>query len=635
MRHTTRTNIIITIIILLLTVGTNTTTACKDIVAVHNATQGDYNYLLKVRDPSRPGLQILTIIPNGTTYKYPHPRTGQPLTFTVKHSYIAVTSQNDTLPNIIKAGMVLSSTGIAYGDADTNSNWINRRRYAWDDFDWLRYAYEQADTEDEAVTLLTKDCVDELHATGVSENLFVVGPQKAYIIEADAYRYNIKEINDLFAISNYPKALWQSQLWKKRPIAKSFDTVKTQLVRPKQTIRLQSLFAIRITDINQNSITAKQTPPIKIQHQQLKFVGKKITIPLGERKTVGDYSITLHDIQNRQALITVEYVHHAWEQTILSHLHPYHGSITLQHLINISRLHRDELNHLRGMCEPTYPYEAVIIYKIPTNPANHSLTSCWFAANHACSSIYVPIHIDATHIYTPYTTGTAAQLNLNLVETWGHKTLIPLCYACEHVLIHENTLHEHLLTTNNITTTPAHYFTTLDTQLQKQAFTTQQLWYTLGIETNPSIKNTLQPLLPTLWNNSYIHTLPAMLTTLQKLTTIPDTKTYQNLLTTIINSIIITRWNLTQHFYPTNITNNYPKLPLLNQQITSLPTQTTTITQFLNWTEHLLIQHTPPISKINEKEPDPYQLTTLNLLLLIILLMTILFLIIKHQNILK
>ena len=36
---------------------------CKDILACGDSTGGDYNLLLKVRDPSRPGLQVLCIVP--------------------------------------------------------------------------------------------------------------------------------------------------------------------------------------------------------------------------------------------------------------------------------------------------------------------------------------------------------------------------------------------------------------------------------------------------------------------------------------------------------------------------------------------------------------------------------------------
>ena len=46
------------------------TKACKDIIVCGDATDGDYNLLLKVRDPSRPGLQVLCIVPEGYEYDY-------------------------------------------------------------------------------------------------------------------------------------------------------------------------------------------------------------------------------------------------------------------------------------------------------------------------------------------------------------------------------------------------------------------------------------------------------------------------------------------------------------------------------------------------------------------------------------
>ena len=57
--------------------------ACKDIIAVDNATDGDYNLLLKVRDPSRLGPQVLCIVPEGYEYTYHHPWTGKSMEFTV------------------------------------------------------------------------------------------------------------------------------------------------------------------------------------------------------------------------------------------------------------------------------------------------------------------------------------------------------------------------------------------------------------------------------------------------------------------------------------------------------------------------------------------------------------------------
>ena len=192
--------------------------ACKDIMAVGDATEGEYNLLLKVRDPSRPGLQVLCLVPQGHQYTYQYPWTGKPLECTVDHTYIGVATKGDTLPDIVKAGMVLSDAGIAFGDADTNSNWINPTRHAWDDFDWIRYACEQADDEEKAVELLTQDVVDSLHATGVSENLFVVGPDNGYVIEADAVHYTIEEIDGIAVMSNYPKELWSHNGTKSDPL---------------------------------------------------------------------------------------------------------------------------------------------------------------------------------------------------------------------------------------------------------------------------------------------------------------------------------------------------------------------------------------------------------------------------------
>ena len=157
-------------------------TACKDIIACGDATDGDYNILLKVRDPSRPGLQVLCIVPEGYEYEYHDPWTGKTMSFTTEHKYIGVATQDDVIPNIVKAGMSLSDSGIAYGDADTGSRWINPRKYSWDDFDWIRYACEKADDERQAASLLTEGVVDDLHATGVSENLFIVGPETGFVI---------------------------------------------------------------------------------------------------------------------------------------------------------------------------------------------------------------------------------------------------------------------------------------------------------------------------------------------------------------------------------------------------------------------------------------------------------------------
>ena len=127
MKHSKQILIFLTIILLIqnsvLILHVN---SCKDIVAVNEATDGDYNLLLKVRDPSRPGPQVLCIVPKGYTYTYHHPWTGKPIDYTTQQKYIGVATKDDIIPNIVKAGMALSEAGIAYGDADTNSNWKNQ-----------------------------------------------------------------------------------------------------------------------------------------------------------------------------------------------------------------------------------------------------------------------------------------------------------------------------------------------------------------------------------------------------------------------------------------------------------------------------------------------------------------------------
>jgi len=179
--------------------------SCKDIVVTPPATAGSYSLLLKVRDPSRAGLQVLCRVPEGTQYTYHYPWTGKSWDFIVTHTFFGVATQGDTLPNIVKAGMVLTDAGLAFGDADTLSQWVNPTNNAWDDFDWIRFACQTADNEDEAINLLTTEAIDSLHATGVSENLFLVGPQRAVVIEADAIHHSIKDIPDVLVMSNYPK----------------------------------------------------------------------------------------------------------------------------------------------------------------------------------------------------------------------------------------------------------------------------------------------------------------------------------------------------------------------------------------------------------------------------------------------
>lgn len=497
------------------------TQGCKDIIAVDNATEGDYNLLLKVRDPSRPGPQVLCIVPLGYEYTYNHPWTGKPLKFITKHKFIGVTTNKDSLPNIVKAGMVLTDSGLAFGDADTGSNWKNPTRNAWDDFDWMRYACEKADDEDQAVRLLTKDCVDKLHATGVSENLFVVGPKKGFVIEADAFRYRINEINDFIVMSNYPKELWKTQRYKKFPIASSFDVEKEKYVKKLRTIRLNSLYGVKILDIGEDWIVARQLIPFfRFYPKKVSIMGNSVKIFLGERKTVGDYSVRLLDINGKKAKVSLSYVFKAWEDKMLHYIESKNGCITIKDMINWSRLHGDDLEGLRPMCEDFYQYESVMIYKIPEE--NYEiLSSGWFSANHACSSIYVPIHIANMDIYEAYKTEKAAELSLELLDIYQHDTLTPYFKKAEEVFLNETDEHEKITTKlidNDIDV--AELLTILDTSIQEQAWLTEQIWFEIGnnYNSNPEIIE----IIGDIWEKNYSVSLNLMELAVDKLINISE-----------------------------------------------------------------------------------------------------------------
>jgi hypothetical protein len=528
--------------------------SCKNIVAIGNATEGDFNLLLKVRDPSRPGPQILCIVPEGYEYSYTHPWTGKVIEFISKHKFIGVTTNKDSPPNIVKAGMVITDAGLAFGDADTNSKWRNPTKNAWDDFDWMRYTYEQADSEDQAVKLLTKDCVDKLHAIGVTENLFVVGPKKGFVIEADAFRYKIKEINDFIVMSNYPKELWRTQWHKKLPIASSFDIQKEKDVRKFQTIRLDSLYGIKIIDMGEDWIVARQLFPIlKFYNNKINFMGNSITIHLGERKTVGDYSVKLVDITSKKATVSVCYVYKAWEDAMSQYIQSKYGHISISDMINWSRLHEDDLDNLRPMCEDIYPYESAMIFKIPQENYN-LLSSGWFSANHACASIYVPIHISNLDIYEAYKTGKAAELSIDLLNIYQHDTLTSYFFRVEKVFLNETYEHEKIaknLIDKDIDI--RELLTVFDINIQKQAWLTEKIWLEVGekYNRNPEIID----IIAGIWERNYSVSLDVMESAIDKL----KNKTDENLIEKISDialNICKSRINAVQ-VLDKNITNIY------------------------------------------------------------------------------
>lgn len=486
--------------------------ACKDIIATGDATAGEYNLLLKVRDPSRPGLQVLTMIPANYEYTYHHPWSGEDWLFQVNHSYIGVSSLQDIPPNITKSGMVLTDVGLAYGDADSQSRWINPTRFAWDDFDWIRHSCEQAESEHEAVEFLTTKAVDQLHATGVSENLCLIGPERGYLIEADAYRYTIKEIKDDFdVISNYARDLWKTQLLRSRFIAESYNSSTTKTVNKGDGVHLNGLAQIRILQVNQDFVKVRQIPffsNIGYHDGKPSLFEPPEIIELGESKTVGDFYISVHNISKNTATITVTTSVNAWEQSLIKRINQKMGEITVSDMIDWSRLQAKDVNDVRAMCEETYLYEGVAIYQVPTE--NYQFISKgWFSPNHACSSIYVPFHNSNTDIFDKYETGEAAEICLSLYQNHSD-SLLPIIESVEQVFLSENDFFDEWA---HSSTCPEYEITDVlkivDTSMQEQAWIMQQLLYNIS---NLNEKQQLEffNYSQNLWNETYSSTMISM-----------------------------------------------------------------------------------------------------------------------------
>lgn len=482
----------------------STVAGCKDIVACGDATNGEYNLLLKVRDPSRTGLQVLCIVPENQEYNYHHPWTGKTMHFRTEQKYIGVASKGDTAPNIVKAGMTLSASGIAYGDSDTDSRWRNPTKKAWDDFDWIRYACQKAESEDEAVKLLTEGAVKEMHATGVSENLFVVGPDKGYIVEADAFHYKIDEITDGIAVRhNYPKMLWKTQILKRLPISRDFDTVVEKEISKGRTARLGSIYGIRINDIDDDSITVSPTGFIHVLRTN--NMGFKTEIKTGERKSVGYFSVELLGINGNKATIRVANIYKTWEDKLMSYIQPKYGSISVCDMINWSRLDSEDLDGLRGMSQNNVKFESVAVYKIPKQNFE-DLSIGWFSANNACSSIYIPFHICNTDIFDPYESGDAAQLSLNLLKVYND--LSKNFSKTEDVFFYEIDSMEKISVDLMKDDVDISLFLTInDMGMQRQAYYTEELWMQASEKSN---KQEILDVLSNLWSFNYSISLNKM-----------------------------------------------------------------------------------------------------------------------------
>ena len=198
-------------------------------------------------------------------------------------------------------------------------------------------------------------------------------------------------------------------------------------------------------------------------------------------------------------------------------------------MMDWSRLHPEDLDGLRPLCEDQVMYEAVMIWKIPIEQTN-LLSSGWFAANHACSSIYVPIHICDDEFYEPYETGEAANLSLLLLQKYGHGNITALCQSVETVFLAENEGNELLayeMIQNGMNVTS--FMTAVDTAMQEQAFLTEQLWF--------STPNITREIIENLWMENYSVSLLNMQQAMLPLSQIPGSSGVLFTLSKIIQSI--------------------------------------------------------------------------------------------------
>ncbi len=457
-------------------------TACKDIIAAGDATPGDYNLLLKVRDPSRPGLQVLCMVNESYRYTYHTPWLGRDMAFTTDHKFIGVATEGDVPPNTVKPGMAMSDAGLTYGDADLPSYWRNPSPHAWDDFDWIRYACQTAATEQQAVDMLVK-AVEDMHAPGVPENLFVVGPSEAYLVEGTAYHYNIRQVHGVAVRSNYPKQLWDKMVLKQLFVAPTFDSSYEGDVRRGRAVRLGSLLGIRLLSVSDDGVTVRQIP-----------LGDRVDIAEGDGATVGFFRVTVIDAGGTSARLSVRYRYAAWEEEITRRVQARYGDITPHDMMDWSRLHSDDLQGMRGMCQDDE--KGAMVYRVPRQ-GYETFTMGWFAPDQ-CSAIYVPVHIADTAIYEPYRSGSAASLAVQLLHHYGHGGVTDACRQVEHVFLHENDMVEQIA--HGVSSdTAAAVLTTSDVAMQRQAYLMQNAFLTAENGERDAIAGA--------WNNSYAATL--------------------------------------------------------------------------------------------------------------------------------
>jgi hypothetical protein len=192
-------------------------------------------------------------------------------------------------------------------------------------------------------------------------------------------------------------------------------------------------------------------------------------------------------------------------------------------MIEWSRLHSEDLDGLRPMCQDSKTFEAVAIYKIPKYNYE-TLSMGWFSPNHACSSIYVPFHICNTDIYDTYESGEAAELSLNLLKVYGHDTLSNTFSKTEEVFLKEVAIACEITAKKNcFPEIVSNFLTVIDMGMQKQAYLTEEIWMEISKISDDNTKQLVIDIVDGIWIDDYYSSLKMMEESIGKLEDLPNT----------------------------------------------------------------------------------------------------------------
>ena len=368
-------------------------------------------------------------------------------------------------------------------------------------------------------------------------------------------------------------------------------------------LHLGSIFGVKIVDVGEDWAVVRQVPFVKFDYHTLIFTGGKVKISVGERKTVGDYSVTLLDVDGNKAKLRLTYVFHDWEQRMLIYVQSSYGHITVQDMMEWSRLHEEDLEGLRPMCEDTYPYEASMIYKIPKEDFSW-LSSGWFAANHACSSIFVPVHIANNDIYEPYMTGEAAELSMDLLTMYDHGTLSHSFSKVESVFLNETQWLEHIAKNHSKDGKDvSEFFTIVDLHMQKQAYLTEQMWLEAGKITNQHDRDHVMRMLDDLWSCNYSISIDNMNLVILDLKNITGSHFFTNTIKSMIMSMCESRLEAVRSL-GINVSTLEEEFLECDNIIRNSSSDFSRLTEFIKLSNNLLIGNQGPINNNKEEQGE-------------------------------